>query len=335
MATVQLADIYNPLTFSSFEQEAQLALNRFIASGVATVDARLQAQIAAGGHIGEITNFDALGTGEPNYSNDNPAATSTPNKVSSKKQTFRLVSQNNSWSTMDLSRELALADPVGAITNRIGAYWATTNEKRIINSLKGVLADNIANDSSDMVNTIGTDAVGAVVDAERISAEAVIDAAQTMGDHSSSLTAIAMHSVIYTRLQKQNLITFIPNARGEITIPTYLNKVVIVDDSLTPTVGTNRLLYDVILFGAGALGVASGRVNVPSELERNPNAGNGGGEEILYSRRSDLLHPFGFSFISGSVAGQSATFAELALAANWNRVHERKNIPIAFLQVND
>lgn len=335
MAEVRLADIYNPLTFARREQEAQLELNVFINSGVMVTDAALQAQIGAGGNIGELPNFNPLGTPEPNYSDDNPANKSTPNKVDSTKQTFRLASQNQSWSTMDLSRELALEDPVGAITGRVGQYWATTNERRLIRSMLGILADNVANDGGDMVRNVATDAAGAVTDAERISADVVLDAKQTMGDHAGSLTAIAMHSAIFTRLQKQNLIVYIPNARGEVTIPTYLNYSVLVDDSLPAIMGANRITYTCILFGAGTVGMANGRVATPSEIERKANAGNGGGQDVIHSRRSDLIHPMGFDFTSAAVTGQSATFAELQNAANWNRVWDRKHIPIAFLQVND
>jgi hypothetical protein len=70
-------------------------------------------------------------------------------------------------------------------------------------------------------------------------------------------------------------------------------------------------------------------------MERVQAAGNGSGQDIIYSRISNTFQPYGFSFISGSVAGQSATYAELKLAANWNRIHARKNIPIAFLETND
>lgn len=335
MATTRLSDIYNPLTFARRSQEAQLELNKFINSGILVSDAMLQDQIGAGGNIGELTNYNPLGTPEPNYSNDDPAVNSTPQKVDSVKMRFRLANQNQSWSVMDLSRDLALEDPVGAITSRIGQYWATVNERRLIRSCLGILADNVANDSGDMVVNVATDAAGAVTDAERISADVVLDAKQTMGDHAGSLAAIAMHSVIFTRLQKQNLIVYIPNARGEIVIPTYLNYTVVVDDSLPAVMGTNRVTYTCILFGRGQWGWANGRVETPSERLRKPDAGNGGGEERIYSRRSDLIHPFGFSFTSNSVAGQSATLTELATAANWDRVHDRKHIPLAFLQVND
>lgn len=335
MATVQLADIYNPLTFARREQEAQLELNKFINSGVMVTDARLQEQIGAGGNIGELPNFNPLGTPEPNYSNDDPDDTSTPNKVDSTKQQFRLASMNQSWSTMDLSRELALEDPVGAITGRIGQYWATIEERRLIRSCLGILASNVANNGGDMLKSVANDDASAVTDAERISAEVVLDAKQTMGDHAGQLRAIGMHSNIFTRLQKQNLIVYIPNARGEVNIPTYLGYTVLVDDSLPAVMGTNRITYTVIMFGAGVFGMADGKVQTPSELDRKPDAGNGGGQEIIYSRRNRLLHPLGFSFTSTSVAGQSATYDELEDATNWTRVWERKHIPLAFIQVND
>lgn len=335
MAVVQLADIYNPLTFARRTQEAQIELNKFLSSGVMVSDGALQDQIGAGGNIGELTNYNPLGTPEPNYSNDVPGDTSTPNKIDTAKMSFRLCSQNQSWSTMDLSRELALEDPVGAITNRLGQYWATINERRVIQSMLGILADNVANDGGDMLKTVANDLVGAVADAERISAEVVLDAKQTLGDHAALLTTIAIHSAIYTRLQKQNLIVYIPAARGETMIPTYLGYTLVVDDSLPAVAGVNRITYTCILFGMGALGSANGKTETPSEMERAPAAGNGGGQNTIFSRRSDLIHPLGFSFDSVAVVGQSATIAELATATNWNRVWDRKHIPMAFLQVND
>lgn len=334
MATVQIADIYNPLTFARREQEMQLELNRFITSGVLVQDPRLDEQASVGGNIGELPFFKPLGTPEPNYSTDDPAQQSTPQNVTSSKMIWRLASQNQSWSTMDLAVELALDKPADAITSRIGAYWATTNERRAIQSAMGVLADNVANDGGDMVNNIATDDAGTPTAAELISADAIIDTVQTMGDHGERLGVIAMHSVPYRNLQKQNLIDFIPNARGEVNIPTYQGKMVVVDDSLPAIAGVNRITYTSILFTEGAMVGGMGMTENPSELDRKPENGNGGGETLLYSRRADIIHPLGFQFTSATVAGQSATLAELSDATNWNRVWERKNTGLAFLQTN-
>ena len=336
MATVQIADVYNPLVFAQGAQEAQLQLNRFIQSGVAVMDPRLSAMASTGGNIGELPFYQPLGTEEPNYSTDNPAALSTPAKITSSKMVYRLAAQNKSWSAMDLAVELALADPVQAITSRIGQYWATNNEKRVIQSVRGLIADNIANDSKDMILDISVAAGGTVSDANRVDGNAIIDTVQTLGDHGEMLSAIAMHSVIYRRLQKQNLIDFIPDARGEINIPTYMGKAVIVDDSLVGVSydGGAKTYFDTILFGAGAIAFGEGTPTTPSEIQRNPDAGNGGGEWQIYSRRSDIIHPLGFKFTSSSVSGQSATQAELATAANWDRVYNRKSVAIAVLRSN-
>jgi hypothetical protein len=47
-----------------------------------------------------------------------------------------------------------------------------------------------------------------------------------------------------------------------------------------------------------------------------------------------LLHPRGVKFTSSSVAALSPSWAELANAANWDRVYNRKNIRLAQLVVN-
>ena len=333
MANVQLSDVYNPLTFAQFAQESQLELNRFISSGILVMNPLINALASTGGNIGELPNYTPIGTDEPNYSNDVVGTTSTPLNITTAKQTFRLASQNQSWSTMDISRDLALADPVAAITGRIGQYWANTNEQRLISSLVGVLAADEAA-SSEMVIDIATDAVLPVLAAETISGDVVIDTLQTMGDHSFNVTAIAVHSVVYSSLQKQDLIQFVRNSDNNIMFSTYLGKRVIVDDSLPAVAGSNRVTYTSVLMGDGAVAGGEGSVTNASEMFRKPDAGNGGGEESIYSRRADIIHPLGFTFTSASVAGQSATRAELQTAANWTRVWDRKNIPIAFLKTN-
>ncbi len=334
MATVQLADVYNPLVFAQDTQEQSVILNAFLASGVLAADPRLTAMASSGGNIGELPYYKPLGMDEPNYSNDVSGDTSTPKKLEDDKMVWRLASSNQSWAAMDLARELALADPVGAITGSIGQYWATQLEKRVIQSGVGILADNVANDAGDMRVNIATDAASAVTAGERLSGDIIIDARQTAGDHQGGFAVIAMHSVVYSNLQKQQLIDFIRDAENNTQFATYNGMRVIVDDSMPAVAGSNRVTYTSMLFGAGVFTYGQGSVQTPSEIDRLASSGNGGGQDVIYSRRSDIIHPLGFSFDSGSVAGQSATLAELANAGNWSRKWDRKNIPLAFIQTN-
>lgn len=337
MAEVRLVDIYEPTTFDGRVQEAAIELNQFIASGVLVRDSRIDNMVAQGGMVGELPFFHGLVNDEPDYTTDNPASTNTPAKVDSGTQIFRLANQAKAWSTMDLARQLALQDPLGAITTRIGHYWAVNTQQRLISSAVGVYADNVANDTSDMVNDIAIEDGDNAAAANLISAEAVIDAQSTLGDHSSQVTAIGMHSVVFAALKKQNLIDYIPNARGEVTIPTYLGLTVIEDDALPVEAGgTSGFKYTTILFGQGAFSYGESAPLVPSEMERLPSSGNGGGQDILYSRRSEIIHPNGFAFLSSGISqGISATRTQLEAAAQWDRVYnERKNIPLAYLITN-
>lgn len=300
-----------------------------------TNDQRIATMAGVGGSVGEIPFFKQITRDEPDYTTDNPGTNSTPAKIGGGKQLYHKANMHKSWSTMDLARELALADPVAAITAGIGGYWASHTQNRVIQSVMGLLADNVANDSSDMLFSVATDDVGAVTDAERIGGDVVIEGGATMGDAASQLSLIAVHSVVFKKMQKDNLITSIPNSDNTAFFNLYLNKYqIIVDDSLPAVAGANRITYTSILFAAGAIAYGESAPLKPSELERNPSAGNGGGEDILHSRKTAIILPYGASFLAASVAGQSPTLAELATAGNWNRVHERKNLSIAFLQTN-
>ena len=73
------------------------------------------------------------------------------------------------------------------------------------------------------------------------------------------------------------------------------------------------------------------RIAEGTEVENKPGAGNGGGQQILHSRVNLAVHPSGFQWSEGTVTDESPTIAELALAANWNRVVERKAAGVAFL----
>jgi len=333
MAETRIAEIYEPLTFNGIVQEKEAALNRFLASGVMVDDPQITAMAQVGGRTGELPFFAPLGYADPDIMTDNPSDTATPGDIASKKMIWYLAPLHRSWSTMNLARDLALQDPMDAITSRVAKYWATAHEKRVIASCNGILADNDADDSDDMFVSVYSD-VASPAASNYIHADAVLDAKQTMGDHADTLVAIAMHSVTYTQLQKLNLIDFIPDARGEVNIPYYLGYRVIVDDSLTVTAGSNTPKYTTILFGAGALSFGRGRLIVPSEVERVENAGNGAGQDILHTRSSVVIHPYGFQALDAGIAGNGATLAELALAACWDRVVARKQVPMAFLLHN-
>lgn len=335
MATIQIADIYDPLRFTTMAQERQIEKNAFIQSGVQVANAELSSLCSQSGFTGDIDNIKPLATNEPTYTNDNPNDKIVTDKLGTQLMKYRKAARAKAWSAMDLARGIGLQDPMTGITNRIGDYWATDNQKRLIYSLMGILADNIANDDGDLVHDVATDAAGAITDAEKASALNFIKALELTGDSLDLIGAFGMHSSVYYGLYAMNLITFVRQSE-DASFATFQGKRVVVDDALVVVQGTNRPKYTSILFGNGA--VQAGEGNMPntlaSELWRDPSSGNGGGETKLFSRRTDIIMPVGFSFVGTSVAAQSATYAELQAAANWDRVWDAKNIPIRYLQTN-
>ena len=332
MAQTLLSDVIVPSVFDAYVQLLTSQKSAFVQSGVVVDDAESSAKLAGGGKTFDMPFFNDLADTESNVSSDSGGA-ATPQNITTGREVSIRHSRNQVWGAADLVSALAGADPLAAIANRVAAYWVRQEQAIVIRSIRGVIADNIANDSGDMVKSITIGASGTPTDANRFGGEAFIDTLQTMGDAQGSLVAIAMHSIVYSRAKKLNLIDFLRDSDGT-EIATYQGRRVIVDDGMPVVTNGSNLEYSSYVFGVGALRRGVGSPRVPAEVERDPKAGNGGGTENLVSRIERIVHPNGFAWLSGSMAGQSPTFAELILAANWDRRVERKLVRIAELRTN-
>lgn len=335
MATVQLADIYDPNRFASLTQEKQIEKNAFIQSGIMVADAGLVALCAQSGMGGEYDQIKPLDMSEPNYASDNSTDTKASDKLGTQQLKYRKAARTKQWSAMDIARGVGLNDPMVGIADRVGDYWSTDVQRRLINSMVGIYEDNKANYSSDMIVDVSNDASGAATADELANAKNFLDALALKGDM-DNISGFAVHSSVYYGLRQLRQLVDTHDPITNTSFTTLEGKSIIFDDSLPAVMGSNRIAYTSILFGGGA--VAYGEGNMPntiaSELFRNPNAGNGSGEDTLYSRRTDIIMPVGFSWENTAVAGLSATYAELQNAANWTRVWDPKNIPVSFLVSN-
>jgi hypothetical protein len=307
-------------------------------SGIVVPDPEMARMLSGGGRLFNHPVWNDLEDTEPEVPTDNPADVMTPDKLGSFKHQFIRNYRTKGWSDADLSRELAGSDPMLRIQSRTSAWWNRYFNRMTVRTLTGIINDNIANDSSDMVLDItglgGTVTHGgATTSASAVNAGAVLEAKQTLGDEATGLSVMIMHSRIYTNLQLQNLIAFIPNSRGEIVIPTYQGYRVLVSDAVPAVdVGGGDIHFTTYLCGEGIIGWAESPPDVPVAVEREELQGNGAGVETLVTRRQFSMHPVGFNFTDASVAGTFPTDAELESAANWDRVYpERKQIKIAAL----
>lgn len=336
MATTRLSDIIDVKVFRDLPQVDGPEKTAFFDAGIVTRNGLLD-EIASGpGKIVELPFWNDLdGSVEVNYSTDNPASSATPQKINQGSQIARKAFVNQGWQAADLASELAMGGTaMEAIRARTDRYFARQWQRRLVAACNGLLADNVAANSGDMVVKVAAEATGSQTADTRFNRDAFTEAAFTMGDAKSGLTAIAVHSAVHKQMVKNDDIVYIPDSQGQLTIPTYMGLRVIVDDGMTVTAGTTSgFKYTSVLFGAGAFGYGVGSPEVPVEVERGAAAGDGGGIETLWVRNTWLLHPFGFQQ-TGTPAGVSFTNAELQAATSWARVLDRKLIPMAFLVTN-
>jgi hypothetical protein len=352
MATgsVRISDIIVPEIFTPYVQNYTTEKSRLVQSGLLSRSALLDGLLAGGGLTFNVPSFKDLDNDAERVSNDsssvfdtadasaNAAGSGTsperkpnPNKIGTFQEIAVRLNRNNSWSSMNLAAALAGADPMAAIGSRVGDYWVRRLQAAFIATWKGVIADNTANDSADF--TFDASGGGFVDGVTNFNASAFLDATLTMGDSMEDLKAVFVHSVVYNRMQKNNLIDFIPDSNGVVNIPTFLGRQVVVDDGMPNTGG----VYQTWIFGEGATQFGIGSPKYATETERLPGGGNGGGQDVLYNRVEWCIHPTGFAWVgsstpNGGPANTGTSNSDLDEAASWNRVApERKQIKFARL----
>lgn len=352
----QVSDVVVPAIFTPYVQQFTEEKARLVQSGALARDAFIDNLLAGGGITFNVPSFRDLDNDADNVSTDdvsdviaanyaagtpNPRLDSTPLKIETDTEIAVRLSRNSSWSSADLASALAGEDPMSAIGSRVGFYWTRRLQAVYIATWQGVSKDNAANDAGDYAADI---AGGAFVDGvTNFSAEAFIDAKLTMGDSMEDLSLVMVHSTVYSRMQKNNLIDFIPDARGEVNIPTFQGAMIIIDDNMpngtaavrgSGAAGTAGV-FETWLFGSGASRLGVGSAKVPTEVHREPLAGNGGGQEVLTSRNEWTIHPVGHAYIGTSPnggPGNGTGANQLNVAGSWDRrFPERKQIKFARL----
>ena len=357
-----VSDVIVPEIFTPYVQQLTEQKARLIQSGVLATNPLINALLQGGGLTFNVPSWKDLDNDVENVPTDATADTfghvlsgvainlsgalsvlsdSRPKATGSAQEIAVRLNRNQSWASADLAAALAGSDPMDSIANRVAFYWARRLQAAFIATINGISKDNGVNDAGDYAHSI---VGGAFVDGvTNFSAEALLDATLTMGDSMEDLTALMVHSVIYNRMQKNNLIDFIPDSEGRVVIPTFLGREVIVDDGMPTGTGVVQAdgtagtagMFETWLFGAGAVQYGTASPKVGTEVVREAKAGNGGGQEILYSRQQWTIHPVGHAYIGTAPNGgpsNAATTNNLNIATSWDRrFSERKQIKFARL----
>jgi hypothetical protein len=306
----RIRDIIVPEIFTQYVILRTMQLSNIIQSGLAIPNPLLNQLVTGGGTTINMPHWQDLKGRAQIMSDTRPLST---NKITTAKDVAVLLIRANAWQSHELAGALAGSDPFKAIGDLVADWWVREEQTTLINLLNGVFNSP---SMQDLVHTMDT---------VPISAEVILDAKQLLGDAAGKLTAIAMHSAVFTELQKQNLIDYIPNSRGEVSIPTYLKYTVIVDDEM-PYDGE---VYTTYLFSRGVIGRGEGTpVSLTStELDRDSL----GSADILINRRAFVMHPMGVKWVGTSLLdSEDATpsDADMLIGSNWSRVYDKKHMGI-------
>ncbi|MHC1683425.1 MAG: major capsid protein [Clostridiaceae bacterium] len=311
--STKISDIIVPEVFNPYVIQETTRLDAFVQAGIITNDQALDALASSGGTIINMPFWNDL-DGDSEELSDNGSL--TVNAITSGQDQARLHMRGKAWGVNDLAKALSGDDPMQVIASKVAKYWVGERSKALFKSLAGIATTLSSTNVHDISALTGG--------AEVISVGSLLDAKQKLGDNASKLTGIAMHSAVYTKLQKNNEIDYIVDSQTQVSIPTYLGYRVIVDDQCPASSG----VYTTYLFGQGAFGLGNGTAPVPTETDRDSLAG----EDVLINRQHFLLHPRGIKWTEASVAGKTPTFTEVATASNWSKVYDSKNIRIVIFK---
>lgn len=330
MAITAVADVVVPVVYAQYQQTFTEQKSELVQSGAMTRDPEIDAKLAGGGLTFNLPRWRDLADDAANVSIGATGSAATPKNITTHSEKGVRLSRNQGWGAVDLAEALAGDDPMMRIAARVAPYWTRRLQDAVLATLKGVFADNTANDSGDYTKDIS----GAFGPSTEFSGSAFLDAVFTMGDSEKDLGIVIMHSAVYAKALKNDFIDFIPDAVNQNAqeIPFYLGRRVLVDDRMPKSGGT----YETFILGAGALRWGFGTPKTPLESIRVPRDANGGGSEELWSRVEWCIHPTGHAFVAGTIADggpdDTANANMLGAAASWNRVAaERKQVKIARL----
>lgn len=331
--STKIADVIVPEVFNPYFIQRTTELAKFYLGGIISNDAELDRLASSGGTLINMPFWNDL-TGDDELLSD--SASLTPAKITAAQDKARLHMRGKAWSVNDLAKALSGDDPMKAIADLVAAYWARRYQAIALASLKGVLADNVANDSGDMRVSIAGATNADVTADTKFNGDAFIDGQATFGDVLGAISGVAMHPTVYHNLKKIDSGSFEKESDGAAEIETYRGSRIIVDRKLPYTAAGGALTTDTApqytsyLFGTGAIGLGQGGAPVPSETDRDSLAG----EDILVTRSHFVMHPRGVAFTEASVVAATPSNTELEAAANWNRVYERGAVRIAAVVTN-
>lgn len=339
-------DVIIPEIFTPYLIEATTVRNSFLTSGV--VSALDALNVTEGGDKVTIPNWKADLSGDAERLTDSTSL--TPGKITADKQVGVVLHRGRAWESRDLARLAAGSDPMGAIGAKVADYIANQQQKDMIATLKGVFGALGSSNSGAAFAALSVDAAGS--GETNLGPRQIAAAEALLLEDAERLGAIVMHPLVYADLKERKAIDFVTAADARVTVsevaagsldalnafggsiaaaytantqvPFYMGMRVIRSKDV-PTSGTGSTTkYACYVMASGA--VATGQqAALRSEVDRDILAKS----DAMSVDWHNVYHPLGARWVGSA----NPATADLATAANWEKVFETENIGIVRLTV--
>lgn len=335
MAFTRTSNVIVPAVYTDLvNSELGANVNRFIMSGAMSMDAMIAAELSGDynntrGHALNMPMWNPYEVADEEASDLSTDTLATNARVEQDQKMIKLF-RVFSFDAANLTRWLAAGDPLGDAVN-MAVYNVNKNrEAAAVASLAGVVADNIANDSGDLVNSIHA-ASGSVSSTNRFSRSAVLDTVAQLGDKGAlqDIAAMVMHSSVFWQAVKDDSTSF-QRASEQETFDRYLGIPVIIDDAVTTETINSNTVYHTYLVKPGGIRIGSSGVMAANWNDESEAAG--WGTTRLFTRRVDVIAPNGFSYTSTTNNPANTVLDD---AGSWDRIlASHKNSPVVVLRSN-
>lgn len=320
MAGTNLSFPYDEEVFNYFwGQATDPVRDALLTSGAVVNDTVIGARVQNGSNLYTMPYYNLLSGDEDNYDG---ATDITATEATGDATTGVVFGRSHAFKAKSFINDFnSGAKPLQYAATQVGNWYNHKRQKRILGILDAVTG--VSAFSSHVINT------GAAIDATTLG-DAAVDA---IGDAADTIVLAFMHSKVANALAKLDLLEYAKytdeqGIERQVRNLAYINGMtVVVDDGapMTAAKGETPATYTTYLLGAGTVRYAQANVEVPSEYHRDPKTN--GGEDYIYTRIRETIHPYGFSFKAPSGMSASPTDAQLFAKANWELKYDPKTVP--------
>ena len=333
MALAQITDLWTPDIWIRSMREKQATFPSILNSGIAVTTAEMDA-IASGGGVNVNMPFFKDITDQADAIQVEDTAP-TDQGITSGVQIAPILNRVTSNAVTALAAQVSGEDVVNEFTTALVARRLKQRNATLIALLRGAFASAGADGAAaalsgvriDSFDESGTDATAE----QTFGPDLFITGKALLGELADELSngALLIHPNVLAGLEIADALSFFPGVQSGLpfTVRTYRGLPIFTSSLLVRAGTTNGYVYDSYIFAKGV--VAKGEKAQASGNPGNPvidvaslnlSADVAKNNSIIYDRTRFVMHLNGMKY-NGTPAGQSATNAELATAADWSYLY--------------